>query len=143
MEEKENELLKNQEGHSVSQESDEVVFEKIIETFVKSYAQEKEENVHEINVFVKFHKKEKDSGLYVHLLKKGRLIDTKIFGEKEIGRQVMTKIERKFVDLSKKHNTPVSMCTYDLKLPVDSSKVIITPHVGGRHLKGVTIKELL
>ena len=76
-------------------------------------------------------------------MKKGRLIDTKIFGDKEIGRQVMTKIERKFVDLSKKHNTPVSMCTYDLKLPVDSSKVIITPHVGGRHLKRVTIKELL
>ena len=133
------EVLENQ----VEKESDEVVFERAIENFVKSFAKEKEESVHEINVFVKFHKGKKGSELYTHMLKRGKLITSKSFVTKEIGKPVMTQIEKKFESLSKRHNVPVSLCTYDLKLPIDSAKVIITPHAGGKHLKEVTIKELM
>ena len=118
-------------------------YERAVQTFLYEFSAEKKEAVHEVVLFVKYHKQEKDKELHIHMLKNGKKLHTQILKTYNIGSAVMTKIERLYTKKAKKFDTPVSMITYEVSLPQNTENLIVKPFIGGKYKAPVTIKDLI
>jgi len=121
----------------------EQLYQQAIQHFLHEFAVKEEQSVHEVSLYVKFHKPEKDCELHIHLIKNGTSLQKKILNSEDLPKDVMTQIERHYTKVAKENDTPISLITYEIHLPQNAENLVIKPIISGMYKAAITINNLI